>query len=76
LGYGARVERVVFYGSQARGDFRPYADYDAAVFFRDFRSTCPEKATLTSKHGRGDQTYCTTRDLKAPPLRFHKFLQV
>ena len=32
--YGARLERVVLYGSRARGDARPDCDYDVAVFLR------------------------------------------
>jgi uncharacterized protein len=31
--YGDRLERVVLYGSRARGDHRP--DYDIAVFIKD-----------------------------------------
>ena len=34
--YGERVERVVLFGSRARGDARPDSDYDIAVFLRDF----------------------------------------
>ena len=34
--YGERIERVVLYGSRARGDHRPDSDYDVAVFLRDF----------------------------------------
>jgi predicted nucleotidyltransferase len=33
--YGGRLERVVLYGSRARGDARPDSDYDIAVFLRD-----------------------------------------
>jgi uncharacterized protein len=33
--YGDRLERVVLYGSRARGDARPDSDYDFAVFLRD-----------------------------------------
>jgi uncharacterized protein len=33
--YGARIERVVLYGSRARGDARPDSDYDVAVFLTD-----------------------------------------
>ena len=33
--YGDRLERVVLYGSRARGDHRPDSDYDVAVFIKD-----------------------------------------
>jgi predicted nucleotidyltransferase len=33
--YGARVERVVLFGSRARGDAQPDSDYDVAVFLSD-----------------------------------------
>jgi uncharacterized protein len=33
--YGNRLERVVLYGSRARGDAHPDSDYDVAVFLRD-----------------------------------------
>ena len=32
--YGPRIERVVLFGSRARGDARPDSDYDVAVFLR------------------------------------------
>ncbi len=32
--YGDRVERVVLFGSRARGEARPDSDYDVAVFLR------------------------------------------
>jgi uncharacterized protein len=36
--YGERVERVLLFGSHARGEARPDSDYDIAVFLRDFDS--------------------------------------
>jgi predicted nucleotidyltransferase len=33
--YGDRLERVVLFGSRARGDARADSDYDVAVFVRD-----------------------------------------
>ena len=33
--YGARIERVVLYGSRARGDARLDSDYDVALFLND-----------------------------------------
>ena len=32
--YGDRIERIVLYGSRARGDARPDSDYDVAVFLK------------------------------------------
>jgi predicted nucleotidyltransferase len=32
--YGARLERVVLFGSRARGEARPNSDYDVAVFLK------------------------------------------
>jgi uncharacterized protein len=32
--YSGRIERVVLFGSRARGDARPDSDYDVAVFLR------------------------------------------
>lgn len=33
--YGDRIERVVLFGSRARGDALPDSDYDIAVFLKD-----------------------------------------
>jgi predicted nucleotidyltransferase len=33
--YGDRIERVVLFGSRARGDANEDSDYDVAVFLRD-----------------------------------------
>ena len=32
--YGDRIERVVLFGSRARGDAREHSDYDVAVFLK------------------------------------------
>ncbi|MFY9641963.1 MAG: nucleotidyltransferase domain-containing protein [Rhodomicrobium sp.] len=40
--YGPRVERVVLYGSRARGDAKPDSDYDIAVFLRNLSSRWQE----------------------------------
>ena len=34
--FGARIERVVLFGSRARGDHRPESDYDVAVFLKGY----------------------------------------
>lgn len=40
--YGPRVERVVLYGSRARGDAKPGSDYDIAVFLKYLASRWKE----------------------------------
>ena len=45
--YEARkIERVVLFGSRARGDARPDSDYDVAVFFTDPGELWDELGTL------------------------------
>jgi predicted nucleotidyltransferase len=44
--FGERIERVVLYGSRARGDARPDSDYDVAVFLRDMDDRWPEMKRL------------------------------
>jgi predicted nucleotidyltransferase len=44
--YGARLERVMLYGSRARGDARPDSDYDVAVFLRDMTDRAGEMNRL------------------------------
>lgn len=33
--YGKRIERIVLFGSRARGSHRPDSDYDIAIFLHD-----------------------------------------
>jgi predicted nucleotidyltransferase len=35
--YGSRIERVVLFGSHARGDADEESDYDIAIFLNEFR---------------------------------------
>lgn len=37
--YGERIERVVLYGSRARGDAKLDSDYDVAVFLKGLSSS-------------------------------------
>jgi len=34
--FDGRIERVVLFGSRARGEARPDSDYDVAIFLKDF----------------------------------------
>ena len=54
--YGERLERVVLYGSRARGDHRPDSDYDIAVFIRDPGDLWDELGTLAEITARGRKT--------------------
>jgi predicted nucleotidyltransferase len=44
--YGKRLERVVLFGSRARGDARPDSDYDIAVFLNEPESFWKESGHL------------------------------
>ena len=44
--YGPRIERVVLYGSRARGDAHPDSDYDVAVFLEGLEDRWPEMNRL------------------------------
>jgi uncharacterized protein len=46
--YGDRVERVVLFGSRARGDAKPDSDYDIAVFLKDAGTFTDESARLAA----------------------------
>ena len=45
--YGDRIERVVLFGSHARGDARPDSDYDVALFLNEPIDTWTEIDRLT-----------------------------
>ena len=46
--YGDKIERVVLFGSRARGDARPDSDYDVAVFLRGSDSFWTESGRLAA----------------------------
>jgi predicted nucleotidyltransferase len=46
--YGERVERLVLFGSRARGDAKPDSDYDIAVFIRDHGTLTEELDKLAA----------------------------
>lgn len=44
--YGDRIERVVLFGSRARGDAHAESDFDVAVFLRDMEDRSTEMDRL------------------------------
>ena len=44
--YGAQVERLVLFGSRARGEGRPDSDYDVGVFLHGLKDFDREARTL------------------------------
>ena len=44
--YGERIERVVLFGSRARGDAHEDSDYDVAVFLKDLADRWQEMDRL------------------------------
>jgi predicted nucleotidyltransferase len=44
--YGSRIERVVLFGSRARGDAHAESDYDIAVFLHDLTDRAAEMNRL------------------------------
>src|SRR5258706_12842231 len=44
--YGNRIERVVLFGSRARGDAHPDSDYDVAVFLEDLEHFGQEEGRI------------------------------
>ena len=54
--FGERIERVVLFGSRARGDARPDSDYDVALFLYDLA----DRWRVMINWARSKPTFCTT----------------
>ena len=65
--YGARIDRVVLFGSRARGDARPDLDFDVAVFLKEPESFWKESGRL-AEIGT-DILYDTGAVINALPFR-------
>ena len=48
--YGHRLDRVVLFGSRARGEANPDSDYDIAVFLKDLPDRWVEVERLAKLH--------------------------
>jgi predicted nucleotidyltransferase len=64
--YGDRLDRVVLFGSRARGDAKPDSDYDIAVFIRDGDTFSDESGRLAAIST--DILYDTGAVISATPL--------
>ena len=64
--YGSRIERIVLFGSRARGDCRPESDYDVAVFVRGMTDRATEMKRLADSET--DILYDTGAVINALPL--------
>jgi predicted nucleotidyltransferase len=65
--YGERIERLVLFGSRARGDHLPDSDYDIAVFLSDIEDRWGEFHRLADL--RRDILAETGAFLEARPFR-------
>ena len=65
--YGERIERVVLFGSHARGDARANSDYDIAVFLKDPDSFGTEAGRIAAIET--DILYDTGAVINAIPFR-------
>jgi predicted nucleotidyltransferase len=65
--YGSNIERVVLFGSRARGDARPDSDYDIAVFLNKLETFNDEATRLAAIET--DILYDTGAIINAMPFR-------
>jgi len=71
--FGDRLERVVLFGSRARGDFQPDSDYDVAVFIHGYTTRWVELGPLADL--TTDILVDTGADIIALPFRAGAYLE-
>ncbi len=71
--YGGRIERVVLFGSRARGDASEDSDYDIAVFLHDLTHRWRELDRLADL--RSDTLDATEAFIDAKPYPAGAFLE-
>jgi len=70
--YGDRIEHVVRFGSQARGDAQPEADYDVAVFLNSLADRWAELDRLADLRVRFLDETGAFFDAKPYPARAYR----
>jgi predicted nucleotidyltransferase len=65
--YGQRLERVVLFGSRARGDAWPHSDYDVVVFLKNLENFGKEADRIAEIET--DILYDTGAVINALPLK-------
>ena len=69
--YGDRIERVVLFGSRARGDASADSDYDIALFLNDLTDVWKEVDRLIEiEHAIRDETDADIRTMPFPAGRW------
>jgi predicted nucleotidyltransferase len=71
--YGPRLERVVLFGSRARGDARPDSDYDVAVFLENFEGLGQEADRIAEIET--DILYDTGAVINALPFEARAYME-
>jgi predicted nucleotidyltransferase len=71
--YGGRLERVILFGSRARGDAREDSDYDVAVFLHDMPDRANEVTRIVELET--DILYDTGAVINALPLPAEAYLE-
>ena len=69
--YGDRIERVVLFGSRARGDAQPDSDYDIALFLQDLTDAWEEVDRIVEiEEAFRDKTGADIRTMPFPAGRW------